>query len=95
VRYLRPHRKDPKQAEDILARDVLSQQSGRDARTITPAEVLELLNRIVDRVAPVQANRTAALLNSLAQFLCPLPSFASDMAGGRPTVRRTHSPFQV
>lgn len=67
-RYLRPHRKRPEWAEAILKRDVLSAWKGRDARTITPAEVIDLLDGIVERGAPVLANRTAALLSQLFRF---------------------------
>lgn len=67
-RYLRPHRKRPEWAEAILDRDVLPKWKGRDARTITPPEVIELLDGIVDRGAPVLANRTAALLSQLFRF---------------------------
>jgi integrase len=67
-RYLRPHRKRPEQAEAILARDVLPFWKGRDARTIGPDEVIDLLDGIVDRGAPVAANRTAALLSQLFRF---------------------------
>jgi integrase len=67
-RYLRPTRKRPEYAEAILAKDVLSEWKGRDARTIEPAEVISLLDKIVDRGSPVQANRTAALLGQLFKF---------------------------
>jgi integrase len=67
-RYLRPHRKRPKYAEDILARDVLPEWGNRDARTIEPGEVIDLLDRIVDRGSPVAANRTASLLTQLFKF---------------------------
>lgn len=67
-RYLRPTRKRPEYAEAILAKDVLPAWQGRDARTIEPAEVIELLDRIVDRGSPVAANRTAALLGQLFKF---------------------------
>ncbi len=67
-RYLRPHRKRPEWAEAILARDVLPKWKGRDARTITPAEVIDLLDGIVDRGARVLANRTASLLSQLFRF---------------------------
>ena len=67
-RYLRPHRKRPEWAEAILARDVLPAWKGRDARSITPGEVVELLDGIVTRGAPVMANRTAALLGQLFKF---------------------------
>jgi len=68
ARYLRPHRKTPEWAEGILNRDVLPKWKGRDARTITPSEVIERLDEIVDRGAPVLANRTASLLGQLFRF---------------------------
>lgn len=67
-RYLRPHRKDPQYAEQILARDVMPKWKGRDARSIAAAEVIELLDGIVDRGSPVQANRTASVLGQLFKF---------------------------
>jgi integrase len=68
TRYLRPHRKRPEYAEAILAKDVLPRWRGRDARTIDPGEVVELLDGIVDRGSRVMANRTAALLGQLFKF---------------------------
>ncbi|MGH8229783.1 MAG: tyrosine-type recombinase/integrase [Steroidobacteraceae bacterium] len=68
TRYLRPHRKRPEYAEAILAKDVLPRWKGRDARTIEPTEVLELLDGIVERGSKVMANRTAALLAQLFKF---------------------------
>jgi integrase len=67
-RYLRPHRKDPGYAEALLAKNVLPEWRGRDARTISPPEVIELLDKITDRGSPVSANRTAALLRQLFKF---------------------------
>jgi integrase len=67
-RYLRPTRKRPEYAEAILAKDVLPEWRGRDARTIEPAEVITLLDKIVDRGSPISANRTAALLGQLFKF---------------------------
>jgi integrase len=67
-RYLRPTRKRPEYAEAILAKDVLPKWKGRDARTIDPGEVVELLDGIVDRGSRVMANRTAALLSQLFRF---------------------------
>ena len=68
ARYLRPTRKRPEYAEAILARDVLPKWKGRDARTIDPSEVIDLLDGIVDRGSRVMANRTAALLSQLFRF---------------------------
>ena len=67
-RYLRPHRKRPEWAEAMLDRDVLPAWRGRDARTVSPPEVIELLDGIVERGAPVMANRVAALLSQLFRF---------------------------
>jgi integrase len=67
-RYLRPARKRPEYAEAILKRDVLPKWKGRDARTIEPGEVVELLDGIVERGSKVMANRTAALLSQLFRF---------------------------
>jgi integrase len=69
-RYVKPSRKRPEYAKAIFDRDVLTEQAwkGRDARTIKPREVIELLDRIVERGSKVMANRTAALLSQLFRF---------------------------
>ena len=67
-RYLRSKRKRPEYAEAILARDVLPDWAHRDARTIEPGEVIELLDKIIDRGSPVAANRTAGLLSQMFRF---------------------------
>jgi len=67
-RYLKPTRKRPEYAEAILKREVLSKWRGRDARTIDPGEVIDLLDAIVARGSPVMANRTAALVGQLFKF---------------------------
>lgn len=67
-RYIKPTRKRPEYAEAILKRDVLPVWKGRDARTIEPHEVIELLDGIVERGSPIQANRTAALLGQMFKF---------------------------
>ena len=67
-RFLRPTRKRPEYAEAILNRDVLPTWRGRDARTIDPGEVVDLLDSIVARGSPVMANRTAAILGQLFKF---------------------------
>lgn len=66
--HVRPTRKRPEYAAAILERDVLSAWKGRDARTIEPREVIELLDVIVDRGSRVMANRTAALLSQMFRF---------------------------
>lgn len=67
-RHVRPYRKRPEYVERILAREVLPRWKGRDARTIEPHEVIELLDGIVDRGSRVMANRTAAVLSQMFRF---------------------------
>jgi len=67
-RHVRPSRKQPEYAQRILNASALKHWRGRDARTITPVEVLEVLDNIVDGGSPVMANRTAALLGQLFRY---------------------------
>lgn len=67
-RHLRARRKRPGEAERVLTKDVLPTWRGRDARTISPREVIELLDGIVDRGSRVMANRTASLLAQMFKF---------------------------
>jgi len=57
-RHLRKRRRRPEYAERILQKE-LAGWSHRDARTIKLREVIELLDAIVERPAPVMANRVA------------------------------------
>ena len=67
-RHVKPRRRRPEYAQRLLDRDVLTAWKGRDARTITPAEVIALLDGIVDRGSRVMANRVAGLLGQLFRF---------------------------
>lgn len=67
-RYVRPNRKRPEETEAQLKRDILRKWKERDARSITPREVVDFLDEIVDRGARVTANRTARLLDQLFRF---------------------------
>jgi integrase len=67
-RYVRPNHRRPGYAEWILRTKILPEWSGRDARTITPREVIGLLDKIVARGRSVLANRTAGLLAQLFKF---------------------------
>jgi integrase len=66
--HVRPRRKRPEYAEAMLRRDVLPAWGARDARTIEPVEVIELLDGIVARGSPVVANRVAALLSQMFRY---------------------------
>jgi integrase len=61
-RHARPKKRSWREDERILARDVLPRWSGRRARSITARDVRRLLDAIVDRGAPIQANRTLAVV---------------------------------
>lgn len=64
--HIKPH--TPKQADyigRILNKDVLTEWKGRDARTIKPREVIELLDRIVARGSPVMANHTGDTIKQM------------------------------
>jgi len=66
--HVKPRRKRPEYAEAMLRRDVLPAWGTRDARTIEPVEVIELLDGIVARGSPVVANRVAALLSQMFRY---------------------------
>jgi hypothetical protein len=68
TRYLREERRRPEQAERLLNHDVLPAWAGRDARTITPREVIELLDSIVARGSPMLANHVYRLLSQMFRF---------------------------
>lgn len=67
-RFVEPHRKRPEYVRRILDGEVLSRWKGRDARTIKPRDVLDLLDGIVERGAPIYANRVAAVLSQMFRF---------------------------
>jgi integrase len=66
-RHVKPNRERPAYVQRILNRDVLHADAwlGRDARTIKPREVIELLDKIVARGSPVMANRTVGILGQM------------------------------
>lgn len=67
-RHAKPQHKRPEYVFDILERDVLPEWKGRDARTITPTEVIDLLDKVLDRGSKVMANRLASLLSQLFRW---------------------------
>lgn len=66
--YVRPNRTDPGYVQGVLDRDVLPAWKGRDARTIKPREVIELLDGIVRRGSRVMANHTARILGQMFKY---------------------------
>ncbi|HYM46736.1 MAG TPA: integrase arm-type DNA-binding domain-containing protein [Solirubrobacteraceae bacterium] len=68
LRFVTPNRKRPEYVKRILDVEVLSRWPKRDARSIKPRDVIELLDAIVDRGARTTANRTAAILSQMFRF---------------------------
>jgi len=66
--YVKKTRKRPEYVQRMLNLDVLNAWRNRDARTIKPREVIELLDGIVERGSPVQANRTAAVVGQMFKW---------------------------
>lgn len=60
--------KNSKEACRMLRADVLPQWHWRDGRTITSREVIELLDKVVERGAPVMANNLAQMLGHIFKF---------------------------
>ena len=69
-RHVQPSRKRPEYVQALLAKNVLSHAPwiGRDVRTITPREVVELLDGIVERGSKVMANRVAGTLSQMFRY---------------------------
>ncbi|MDP9090412.1 MAG: tyrosine-type recombinase/integrase [Pseudomonadota bacterium] len=67
-RHVKVNHKQPEYTQRILNLDVLSEWKGRDARSIKPREVIELLDGIVGRGSAVMANRTAGVLGQMFKF---------------------------
>ena len=67
ARHVKRQRRRPEYVQRILDQSVLPRWGSRDARTIKPREVIELLDEIADR-APVMANRTAGVLSQMFRF---------------------------
>lgn len=67
-RHVLPRRKKPEYAKRIIDREILPVWAGRDARTIKPREIIDLLDALVDRDAPVMANRVAGILGQMFKF---------------------------
>ena len=67
-RYARPRKRSASEDERILRKDVLPRWASQKARGITRRDVVKLLNEIVDRGAPIQANRTLTILRRMFRF---------------------------
>lgn len=66
--HVRTHSKDPEPTVRLLEREVVAYFGDRDARSLSPREIVLRLDEIVARGAPYMANRTAAVLSQLYRF---------------------------
>ncbi len=67
-RHAKPEKRSWREDERILKADLLPKWRNRKAHEIKRADVLALLDAIVDRGAPVMANRTRALISKIFNF---------------------------
>jgi integrase len=67
-RYARPRKRSASEDERILRKDVLTRWANLKAKDITRRDIVKLLNEIVDRGAPIQANRTLTILRRMFRF---------------------------
>jgi len=67
-RYIYVERKRPEEADQVITANILKPWRHRPAEGITRRDAVLLLDGIVDRGAPVMANRVAALLTRMFQF---------------------------
>jgi integrase len=67
-RYARDRKRSAKEDERVLHKDVLPRWTRRKAKDITRRDIVRLLNEIVDRGAPIQANRTLSILRRMFKF---------------------------
>lgn len=61
----RSKRKRVDEIKRFIMKDIVTPWAGRDARTLTRPDVIALLDRIVDRGAPVMANRVKDVLGQM------------------------------
>lgn len=66
--HARPKKRSALEDEHALNGDVLPIWGRRKAKDITRHDVIELLDRIVERGAPIQANRVLALVRKMFNF---------------------------
>ena len=67
-RYAKPNTRDWRETQRLLTKEVVSRWKGRRLGGIGRADVHDLLDGIVDRGAPVGANRTYAQLRKMCRW---------------------------
>jgi hypothetical protein len=67
-RYIYREHKNPREAELVIQANIVRYWRTRPAQSITRRDGVLLLDRVVDRNAPVMANRVGALLSQMFRF---------------------------
>ena len=67
-KWAKPRKRSWKEDERILRKDVQSVWGKKKAQTIKRRDIVLLLDEIVDRGAPIQANRTLAVIRKMFNF---------------------------
>jgi len=67
-KWAKPRKRSWKEDQRILDHDIIDAWGMRKAKDITRRDVILLLDKIVDRGAPISANRTHALLHKMFRF---------------------------
>jgi hypothetical protein len=67
-RYAKPNTSDWRETERMLVKEVVGRWAGRRLPQITRAHVHEMLDEIVDRGAPIRANRVFAQLRKMCRW---------------------------
>jgi integrase len=67
-KWAKPRKRSWKTDKRILEKDILPEWGQRKARDITRRDVIRLLDNIVDRGAPIGANRTLAVIRKMFNF---------------------------
>lgn len=90
-RYAKPRNRTWPETERLLTKADLAPWQDRDIRSITRQEILTLLDRMVERGAPVQANRLVAALRRFFGWVVERGLLeASPMASLRPPATEAH-----
>ena len=67
-RHAKPNKRSWREDDRILQKDILPHWKHKKAKDIKRREVISLLDNIVDRGAPIQANRTLAVIRKMFNF---------------------------
>ncbi len=77
-KYAKKRKRSWQRDDELLKRDILPAWGERKARAITRADVLDLIEAIRDRGAPIAANRTLALIRRMFNWALERDAFGIE-----------------